>query len=251
MQLIAKAFLWVHITLYRLTNGRIGGKFIAGSPILLLNHHRAADRQAADPTAHRRPRRRPLRTMRLQRRLPSASWLVPQPVRDRPGRGPGGPRAACRQRQDRRSPERSQLFPRLCRCTRATPTTSKRPAAKSRSWCWPPSTAEHDLTAAGWSVSRNRHTNDAQPPQARLVSPTKSGLASPREGAVVDLVVGSDGKPGYRAAEGGSGLQVTCSQLSVVVRHQPSTTDRRRTSRARASNLHSATRPPLYPLVSS
>jgi hypothetical protein len=34
MQLIAKAFLWVHITLYRLTNGRIGGKFIAGSPIL-------------------------------------------------------------------------------------------------------------------------------------------------------------------------------------------------------------------------
>ena len=36
MQLIAKAFLWVHITLYRLTNGRIGGKFIAGSPILLL-----------------------------------------------------------------------------------------------------------------------------------------------------------------------------------------------------------------------
>jgi F420H(2)-dependent quinone reductase len=36
MQLIAKAFLWVHITLYRLTNGRIGGRFIAGSPILLL-----------------------------------------------------------------------------------------------------------------------------------------------------------------------------------------------------------------------
>jgi len=36
MQLVAKAFLWVHVTLYRLTNGRIGGKFIAGSPILLL-----------------------------------------------------------------------------------------------------------------------------------------------------------------------------------------------------------------------
>ena len=35
MQLIAKAFFWVHVTLYRLTNGRIGGKFIAGSPILL------------------------------------------------------------------------------------------------------------------------------------------------------------------------------------------------------------------------
>jgi hypothetical protein len=26
----------MHVTLYRLTNGRIGGKFIAGSPILLL-----------------------------------------------------------------------------------------------------------------------------------------------------------------------------------------------------------------------
>jgi F420H(2)-dependent quinone reductase len=36
MQLVAKAFLWVHVTLYRLTNGRIGGKFIAGNPILLL-----------------------------------------------------------------------------------------------------------------------------------------------------------------------------------------------------------------------
>jgi F420H(2)-dependent quinone reductase len=36
MKLIAKAFLWLHSTLYRLTNGRIGGRFIAGSPILLL-----------------------------------------------------------------------------------------------------------------------------------------------------------------------------------------------------------------------
>ena len=36
MQLVAKAFLWLHTTLYRLTNGRIGGRFIAGSPILPL-----------------------------------------------------------------------------------------------------------------------------------------------------------------------------------------------------------------------
>ena len=36
MQLIAKAVLWLHVSLYRLTNGRIGGRFIAGSPILLL-----------------------------------------------------------------------------------------------------------------------------------------------------------------------------------------------------------------------
>jgi deazaflavin-dependent oxidoreductase (nitroreductase family) len=36
MQLLAKAVLRLHVTLYRLTNGRIGGRFIAGSPILLL-----------------------------------------------------------------------------------------------------------------------------------------------------------------------------------------------------------------------
>jgi F420H(2)-dependent quinone reductase len=36
MQLLAKAILWLHVSLYRLTNGRIGGRFVAGSPILLL-----------------------------------------------------------------------------------------------------------------------------------------------------------------------------------------------------------------------
>jgi deazaflavin-dependent oxidoreductase (nitroreductase family) len=36
MQLVARSVLWLHVTLYRLTNGRIGGRFIAGSPILLL-----------------------------------------------------------------------------------------------------------------------------------------------------------------------------------------------------------------------
>src|SRR4029453_15325915 len=36
MRLVARSLLWLHITLYRLTNGRIGGRFIAGSPILLL-----------------------------------------------------------------------------------------------------------------------------------------------------------------------------------------------------------------------
>jgi deazaflavin-dependent oxidoreductase (nitroreductase family) len=36
MRLVAKAVLWLHVSLYRLTNGRIGGRFIAGSPILLL-----------------------------------------------------------------------------------------------------------------------------------------------------------------------------------------------------------------------
>src|SRR4029450_12025609 len=36
MRLVAKGVLWLHVSLYRLTNGRIGGRFIAGSPILLL-----------------------------------------------------------------------------------------------------------------------------------------------------------------------------------------------------------------------
>jgi deazaflavin-dependent oxidoreductase (nitroreductase family) len=36
VQLIARAVLWLHVTLYRLTNGRLGGRFIAGTPILLL-----------------------------------------------------------------------------------------------------------------------------------------------------------------------------------------------------------------------
>ena len=53
MQLIAKAFLWVHITRYRLTNGRIGGRFIAGSPILLLTTTgRRSGKQRTRPLAY-------------------------------------------------------------------------------------------------------------------------------------------------------------------------------------------------------
>ena len=53
MRPIAKAFLWVHITLYRLTNGRIGGRFIAGSPILLLTTTgRRTGKQRTRPLAY-------------------------------------------------------------------------------------------------------------------------------------------------------------------------------------------------------
>jgi deazaflavin-dependent oxidoreductase (nitroreductase family) len=53
MQLAAKAFLWVHVTRYRLTNGRIGGKFIAGSPILLLTTTgRRTGKQRTRPLAY-------------------------------------------------------------------------------------------------------------------------------------------------------------------------------------------------------
>jgi F420H(2)-dependent quinone reductase len=36
MRLVARSVLWLHVTLYRLTDRRIGGRFIAGTPILLL-----------------------------------------------------------------------------------------------------------------------------------------------------------------------------------------------------------------------
>jgi F420H(2)-dependent quinone reductase len=52
MQLIAKAVLWLHVTLYRLTNGRIGGRFIAGSPILLLTTGRRTGKCRTRPLAY-------------------------------------------------------------------------------------------------------------------------------------------------------------------------------------------------------
>jgi hypothetical protein len=99
--------------------------------------------------------------------------------------------------------------------------------------------------AAGWSASRNRHTNDALSlPRLGWCPQHISGLASPREGAVVDLVVGSDRKPGTE-------LPITCPQLSVGVRYQPSDHGPQTDKSARASISDPAIRPPRYPLVSS
>jgi F420H(2)-dependent quinone reductase len=53
MPLVAKAFLWLHTTLYRLTNGRIGGRFIAGSPILpFTTTGRRTGKQRTRPLAY-------------------------------------------------------------------------------------------------------------------------------------------------------------------------------------------------------
>jgi deazaflavin-dependent oxidoreductase (nitroreductase family) len=53
MRLVAKAVLWLHSTSYRLTNGRIGGRFIAGSPILLLTTTgRRTGKQRTRPLAY-------------------------------------------------------------------------------------------------------------------------------------------------------------------------------------------------------
>jgi hypothetical protein len=74
MQLIAKAFLWVHITLYRLTNGRIGGRFIAGSPILLLTtlRHYSGDETRIKPSWTTEATRRPSRLKTWPRASPRA-----------------------------------------------------------------------------------------------------------------------------------------------------------------------------------
>jgi F420H(2)-dependent quinone reductase len=53
MWLVAKSVLWLHVSLYRLTNGRIGGRFIAGSPILLLTTTgRRTGKRRARPLAY-------------------------------------------------------------------------------------------------------------------------------------------------------------------------------------------------------
>ena len=42
-QLLAKAVLWLHVSLYQLKNGRIGGRFIANSPAEKLGTATAAE----------------------------------------------------------------------------------------------------------------------------------------------------------------------------------------------------------------
>jgi F420H(2)-dependent quinone reductase len=180
MRLVAKAVLWLHSTLYRLTNGRIGGRFIAGSPILLLT-------TIGRRTGKQRTRRWPTSA------TATASCCVPPtaaPLGILAGTAtcarPAGPRSRSAPSTSPSAP--GPLIPAsaascslaLCRCTRATPRTSKRPAARSRWCCSPRSPAEHDLT--GCRLEREPqlpHRRGPQPPQVRLSSPT-SGLASHR-----------------------------------------------------------------------
>jgi hypothetical protein len=181
MQLIANAFLWVHITLYRLTNGRIGGKFIAGSPILLLTTTgRRTGKQRTRPLAYVRDGDRFV-LWASKRRLPSPSRLVSQPARHQPSRALGRPRAACRQRPDCRSHRAHPAVPPLCGDVQGR--------RRLRAQDQPPDPArgadpEHRLNmtepAAGWSVSRNRHTNEALNLPRLGWCPNISGLASPR-----------------------------------------------------------------------
>jgi F420H(2)-dependent quinone reductase len=100
MRLVAKAVLWLHATLYRLTNGRIGGRFIAGSPILLLTTTgRRTGKQRTRPLAYVRDGDRFVLCASNGGSPRHPGWY--HNLRGRPGRDPGRPRAPCRQRQDR------------------------------------------------------------------------------------------------------------------------------------------------------
>jgi deazaflavin-dependent oxidoreductase (nitroreductase family) len=134
MRLIARALLWLHVSLYRLTNGRIGGRFIAGSPIPLLT-------TTGRRTAKRRTR--PLAYVRDGERYVLCASNGGSPTR------PGwyhnladtgraeiqvGPEHRAVSARTADPAERSRLFPVLWRCTRATPPKRTRPAARFP-WC--------------------------------------------------------------------------------------------------------------------
>ena len=134
MQLVAKAFLWVHVTLYRLTNGRIGGRFIAGSPILLLTTTgRRTGKQRTRPLAYVRDADRFVLCASNGGSPHHPAWYHNLRATSR-AEIQVGPEHLAVSAKTANPTERSQLFPRLCRCTRATPATSKRPAVRSH-WC--------------------------------------------------------------------------------------------------------------------
>jgi hypothetical protein len=174
--------------------------------------------------------------MRLQRRLPSASWLgtttCARPAgprsRSAPSSLPSAPRPPI-------PPSAAGWSPALCPCTRATPATSTRPAANPAGGADPRAPAEHDLTGC-------RLEREPQPPHQRCptsagstVVPNISGLASHREGAVVDSSLeATEGLVTELPKEDlACRSHVRCCPLSSGTNRR--TTDHRRTSRARAS----------------
>jgi F420H(2)-dependent quinone reductase len=109
MQLLARAILWLHVSLYRLTNGRIGGRFIAGSPILLLTTTgRRTGKRRTRPLAYVRDGER---YVRLQRQLAGPSWLVPQPKSDGRAEIQVGPQHLSVTARTADPAERRRLFP--------------------------------------------------------------------------------------------------------------------------------------------
>jgi hypothetical protein len=88
----------VHVTLYRLTNGRIGGKFIAGSPILLLTTTgRRTGKRRTRPLAYVRDADRFVLCASNDGSPHHPAWYHNRRT-TQPGRDPGRTRAPSRQR---------------------------------------------------------------------------------------------------------------------------------------------------------
>jgi hypothetical protein len=102
VQLIGRAVLWLHVTLYRLTNGRLGGRFIAGTPILLLTTTgRRTGKRRTRPLAYVRDGERYVLCASNGGSPTHPGWYH-NLTGDRPGPDPGRRRAPFCQRQDRR-----------------------------------------------------------------------------------------------------------------------------------------------------
>jgi F420H(2)-dependent quinone reductase len=134
MRLVARSVLWLHVTLYRLTNGRIGGRFIAGSPILLLTTtgRRTAKRRTR-PLAYVRDGERYVLCASNGGSPTHPGWYHNLRASGRaeiqvgPNTRPSPPGLPTR-------PSAASCFPGSWRCTRAMPPMRTRPAARFP-WC--------------------------------------------------------------------------------------------------------------------
>ena len=135
MQLVAKAFLWVHVTLYRLTNGHIGGKFIAGSPILLLTTTgRRTGKRRTRPLAYIRDPDRFVLCASNGGSPHHPAWYHNLRTTSQ-AEIQVGPEQLAVSAKTADPTERSQLFPRFVQMYKGYAGYEQRPAARSRSWC--------------------------------------------------------------------------------------------------------------------
>jgi hypothetical protein len=99
VQLIARAVLWPHVTLYRLTNGRSVAASSLAPRSCSSPPPGGGPASAAPPLAYVREGERDV-LCASNGDSPHPSRLVPPPTRDQPGPDPGGRRASFCHRQD-------------------------------------------------------------------------------------------------------------------------------------------------------
>jgi deazaflavin-dependent oxidoreductase (nitroreductase family) len=135
MQLAAKAFLWVHVTRYRLTNGRIGGKFIAGSPILLLTTTgRRTGKQRTRPLAYIRDADRFVLCASNGGSPHHPAWYHNPRATSR-AEIQVGPEHLHVSAKTADPTERSRLFPRFVQMYKGDAGYEQKTSRRSRSWC--------------------------------------------------------------------------------------------------------------------